>query len=159
MSFENHISISFAVEELQELDTHLTALEGLLGGKCMSLSPDQRKAFGRLGNRTENWVKKVVSYTLSNPELTPSFIDSGEMEIDVATRQALFSRYNRLKSITTLVDDTLAVVGYDLYVASLSYYRNLKVLSKENVMAAKTAFSDLSAQFPGRPPLKKEPNK
>jgi hypothetical protein len=40
-------------------------------------------------------------------------------------------------------------VGNDLYNNSLSYYRNLKLLARQNVPGAKPIFDELSLHFPG----------
>src|SRR5574344_1382851 len=158
MALENLISISFTEEELQQIDSHLTALEGLLKGKCITLTPEQRKEYGRLGDKTENWVKKVVDYTTSQPDLTPAFINKVELDIDYDARQDLMPRLNRLNAINDMVDDTALLIGFDLYQTSRSYYKNAKLLADQNVSGAKSVFDNLSAQFPGRP-TKKESEK
>jgi hypothetical protein len=158
MALENLISISFTSEELQQIDSHLTALDGLLKGKCKSLTPDQRKEYGRVGNKTENWIKKVYDYTTTQPELTPAFINKRELNTDYDARQVLMPRLNKLNAINDMVDDTALLIGYDLYQTARSYYKNVKLLADQNVAGAKSVFDDLSAQFPGRP-LKKEDEK
>jgi hypothetical protein len=156
MALENLISISFTDEELQQIDSHLTALESLLKGKCINLTPDQRKEYGRLGNRTENWVKKVVDYTTEQPSLSPVYLDKAELDKDYIARQALMPRFNKLSALNDMVDDTLSLIGSDLYINSLAYYKNLKLLAEKNVSGAKTVYDDLSTQFPGRPVKKSE---
>lgn len=150
MALENLISVSFTDEEMQQVEEHMTAIKGLLEGKCITLTPKQRKQYGRLGNRTENWVKKVVDYTGSQPALSPAFLDKAEMDKDYTARQTLLPRLNKLKSVYNMVDDTLLLIGYDLYSSSRAYYKNVRILAEQNVAGAKAVYDDLSDQFSGR---------
>jgi|APHig6443717817_1056837.scaffolds.fasta_scaffold24769_2 hypothetical protein len=149
MALENLISISFTEEELQQIDSHLTALEGLLKGKCITLTPEQRKEYGRLGNRNANWVLKTVDYSTNQPTFNPVFLDKAEFDKDNAAHTALTPRFNQMEAVHNLIDDTLLILGFDLYQSALSYYKNIKMLAEKNVPGAKAIYDDLSAQFPG----------
>ncbi|MFV0378515.1 MAG: hypothetical protein ACK5JD_14570 [Mangrovibacterium sp.] len=50
-----------------------------------------------------------------------------------------------------MLNDTLLVLGTDVYYSGIAYYRNIWLLAQQNVKAAKTVYEDLSAQFPDRP--------
>jgi len=159
MALENLISISFTSEELQQIDSHLTALEGLLKGKCITLSPTQRKEHGRLGDKTENWVKKVVDYTTAQPDLNPKSIDKVELDKDYKARTDLMPRMKKLSVVWDLLDDTLLLLGFDLYQSARKYYSYIKYETENNTDGAKSIYDDLSAQFPGRPGKKDEETK
>ena len=58
---------------------------------------------------------------------------------------------NRLVSITESVDDTSKLLSSDIYNVALSYYRNIKIISSENVPGTTNIYQDLAEQFPGRP--------
>jgi hypothetical protein len=156
MALENLISISFTEEELQQIDSHLTALEGLLKGKCVTLTTEQRKEYGRLGDKTENWVKKVVDYTTAQPELNPKSINKAELDKDYKARTDLMPRLNKLTVAWDLLDDTLLLLGFDLYQSARKYYSYIRYETDNNTDGAKSIYDDLSAQFPGRPAKKSE---
>lgn len=151
MAIDNLISVTFSAEELQQLDEHLAALESLLSAKCISLTPDQRRDLGRLGNKSENWMRKVMDYVQTQPALVPAFIDVPETQRDFESRRAIQPRVARLEAISDMLSDTNLLLGTDLYHSSMAYYRNIKLLAKQNVIGAKAVYEDLSAQFPGRP--------
>lgn len=149
MALENLISISFTNEELQQVDEHLAAIKSLLEGKCVTLTPEQRKEYGRLGNGNANWVLKTVNYSTGQPSFNPVFLDKAEFDKDNAAHTALAPRYNQVEAIHNMIDDTLLILGFDLYQSALSYYKNIKMLAEKNVPGAKAIYDDLSAQFPG----------
>jgi len=151
MAIGNSISVVFTEEQLEELDGHLAAIEQLLHSKCISLTPEERRKHGRLGNKNENWSRKVLGYMNSQPDLTPTFIDYHETVADFETRRSLQPREARCTAIMDMLDDTGLLLGSDIYQTCLAYYRNIRLLARQNVLGAKAVYDDLSAQFPGRP--------
>jgi hypothetical protein len=149
MALENLISISFSDDELQQADEHLAALKSLFEGKCVTLTPEQRKEYGRLGNGNANWVQKTVNYSTDQPSFTPVFLNKAEFDKDNTAHTVLTPRFNQLEAIHNMVDDTLLILGFDLYQSALSYYKNIKMLAEKNMPGAKAIYDDLSAQFPG----------
>lgn len=156
MSLSNLISVTFTTDELKQLDAHLLAIETLLQQKGVALTAEQRQEYGRMGNRTENWSQKTQSYMISQPKFTPSFVDAAETERDFAARKALMPRASRVKSIMNQFDDTLLVLGSDIYDSCVAYYRNVKLLAQQNVPGAKAVYDDLSDQFATRSVPKSE---
>lgn len=148
MALENLISVTFTAEELQELDTHLAAIETLLKAKCISLTPDERKEYGRLGNKSENWLRKIVDYLQTQPSLTPGFVDTPEVLADFNARRSIQPREARINAIADLLSDTSLLLGTDLYHACIAYYRNISMAAQQNVNGAKAVYDDLAEQFP-----------
>lgn len=54
------------------------------------------------------------------------------------------------------LDDTLLVLGSDIYDSCVAYYRNVKLLAQQNVPGAKAVYDDLSDQFATRSVSKSE---
>jgi hypothetical protein len=150
MALENLISISFTNEELQQADTHLAALKSLFEGKCITLTPEQRQEYGRLGNRNANWVNKVVDYNANQPRFSPDYLDKIELDKDFVAYQQLDPRFKQLVGIRDMMDDTLLILGFDLFQSAHMYYKHIRLLAQQNVPGAKAIYDDLSAQFPGR---------
>ena len=149
MTNENLISTSFTPEEIKEAIGHVNAILALFDGRLISLTPDERREYGRIGNKTENWARKVIEYIKNQPDFTPAFIDAAETQADYAAREALKPLINILTSLANQTDDTAMVLGADVYQAELGYYQNVKMLAKQNVNGAKAIYDDLAAQFPG----------
>ena len=155
MSKSNLISVAFTADELTQLDASLAAIEKLIKAKCISLTPDERKEYSRIGNKTENWSIKTVNYMSLKPALVPIFVSVAETSRDSAARQALMPRFNRIEAIHAAMDDALMLLGADIYQSCIAFYRNTKLMAEQNVLDAKSVYDDLSAQFPGRPTAKK----
>ncbi|NJK95603.1 MAG: hypothetical protein HC905_12480 [Bacteroidales bacterium] len=151
MALGNSISVEFTAEELEKLTQNLTAIEEILRTKCMSLTPEERQEFARLGNRTENWSKKTMDYIRNKPSFNPSFLDVEETERDFNARQMLRPIFTQISALSDLTEDTMMLLGSDIYNSCVAYYRNVKLLAEQNVNGAKSIYEDLSAQFPGRP--------
>lgn len=157
MAIDNLISVTFSAEELQQLDDHLAALESFLSSKCISLTPEQRRDFGRIGNKSENWLRKVMDYFQTQPQMIPSFVDAAETMRDYEARRAIQPRVARMEAIYDMLSDTNVLLGTDLYHSGVAFYRNIKLLSAQNVNGAKAIYEDLSAQFTGRASAPRKP--
>jgi hypothetical protein len=151
MALDNLVSVQLTDEEKVALDGHFDAIESILRSKCVSLTPEQRQAYGRLGNKSENWSRKVLDYMNTQPNLTPAFIDYDETVADFEARRALQPRAARGEAIMDMLNDTLLLLGSDVYHSCIAYYRNISLLARQNVNGAKAVYEDLAAQFPGKP--------
>jgi len=152
MALDNLISISFTPVELAALDAALTSMETTFAGKVINLDHEENQRFGKLGPETENWVGKVRTYMGTNPTIVPAFLSVTDLDADLAARAALRARFNRLQSLFESADDTMRLIGADIWNASLSVYNNVKYLSRQNVPGTTSIYDDLKQQFPGRPP-------
>ncbi len=151
MALDNLISLSFSQEELTQLDGALTTIENILKDKVISLTEAQRKTYGRLGVNNKPWVTEINGYMELKPEITPKFIDKPEWDIDFKTHNDVDPRLMRLESIASQLSDTMLLIGHDLFSNALSYYRNCKLLAKQNVPGAKEIYESLKRMFPGKP--------
>lgn len=151
MALDNLISIEFTAEELQKIDESLTTIETVIAGKVIALQNEERSRYGRVGENTQNWISKVQGHMDSKPNLVPPFIDVTEFKNDLAARMSIMPRLARINSVTTGLEDTAILLGTDLYNAAIAYYRNVKMMTKQNVPGAKPIYEDLSQQFPGKP--------
>ncbi|WP_430971779.1 hypothetical protein [Sunxiuqinia rutila] len=154
MASENLVSVTFTDEERAQLGEHLAAIESILHSKCISLTPEERQEYARLGNKSENWSRKVIDYMNQQPNLTPAFIDLDETMNDYEARRALQPIAARGEAVMDMLNDTMMLLGSDLYHSCIAYYRNIRLLARQNVNGAKAIYEDLSAQFPGRPSKK-----
>lgn len=156
MAAENLLSVTFTEEEVQLANSHITALLVLFSPKCISLTPDERKEYGRIGDKTENWARKGIEYMKEQPEFNPAFIDVEEAQQDFASREILKPLLQKITSLNNMLDDTMLVLGADINGANLSYYRNIKMLARQGVIGAKAIYEDLKARFPSVTRKKKE---
>ncbi|MCT4638604.1 MAG: hypothetical protein N4A72_12965 [Bacteroidales bacterium] len=150
MSIDDLINISFEQDEIDEIKRSLTSIKDILKSKVINLSPEERKSYGRINTKTENWIDRVFGYMEQRPEITPFYIDKEKFSADIEARKTIMPIINELNSITEGLDDTNKLLSTDVYNTALAYYRNIKLVSKQNVSGTTSIYEDLSRQFPGR---------
>jgi hypothetical protein len=151
MAIDNMISLTLSADELKKLDNALAAIEEVINGKFISLTPTERLSHGRVSDKTEDWIGKVKESMEQNPSLVLSHIDVNEYNNDYAARRILMSRINRVERIYHLFEDTNMLLGSDLYHNAITFYKGLKASAETDAPGAKTVYSNLAARFPGRP--------
>lgn len=150
MSTNNLISIAFTKDEIKKVTDALSTIENTIKSKVINLTPEQRQLYGKLGDKTENWITKVKQYMEQKPELVPFYLDKAEFKKDLEARQVILPILNRITAVHESLDDTAKLISTDVYNAAIAYYRNIKLVSQQNVPGTTNIFQDLSSQFPGR---------
>ena len=151
MSLDNLISVAFTAEEQEQLDQALTTIETLVKDKVVNLTPEERQQYGKINDRTENWIAKVQEYMTQKPELTPFYLDKPEFDKDISARGVLMPALKRIASIQESMDDTAKLISHDVFYSAIAYYRNIKLIAKQNVPGTDVIYEDLKSRFPGRP--------
>lgn len=142
--------MGFTQEEIDQINQHLAGIQELIKGKVINLSPEERQQYGRINNRTENWIVKVDSHMKQKPELVPFYIDKEEFDKDQEARNNMKPILNSIASIQESLEDTSKLLSHDIYNTAIAYYRNIKVISQQDVPGTTTIYEDLKSQFPGR---------
>ncbi len=150
MATNNLISIGFTQEEVTGIRTAITAIEEIIADKVINLTPEQRQLYGKLGDKTDNWIKKVGEYMKQKPELIPFYLNKEEFDKDVKAREDIIPLLRRITSVFESLEDTSKLLSTDIYNAAIAYYRNIKLISQQNVPGTSSIYQDLSGQFPGR---------
>lgn len=147
MAFENLISVTFTEEELQTLDTALNNIAGVLHGKTVNLTPEERQQYGSIAEQNKLFVNKAKLLMEQNPQHIPDFLDKTEFDKDYNAREQIEKRLNRLSGLTEQFTDTKIVLDHDNYFNALTFYRNIKFLSGENVPGTTTLHQELKQFF------------
>lgn len=149
MTDKNLASVVFTTEELQKLDTALQTIEGVLKGKTFNLTPDERKQYGSIAEQNKLFVNKCKELMEQYPQYVPSFLDKEEFDHDYQARQQIESRLIRLKAITEQLSDTKVLLDNDNYYNAITFYRNIKFLSLQNIPGIKTLYEQIKQFFKG----------
>ncbi len=143
----NLISVSFTEDELTRMDDALRTIEGILNGKTVNLTPDERRQFGRIAEQNKLFVNKTLEFMKEYPQYVPQFVDVDEFVADYTAREVIESRLNRLARCTEQLSDTKTLLDNDNYTNALMYYRNIRYLSGENVPGITTIAQELGQFF------------
>ncbi|WP_320053926.1 hypothetical protein [uncultured Acetobacteroides sp.] len=146
---DNLAKITFTPDEVAALDGALATIEQVLEKKMVSLTPKQRRQYSRVRYNMENWVNKATGYIANNAELTPSFVDVGQLRLDMETHLMLNPRIDKMEVLLQGIKDTNLLLGSDIYNACISFYRSVKLASLGNTPSASAIYDDLKKQFSG----------
>ncbi|MDO5524264.1 MAG: hypothetical protein Q4G48_09510 [Bacteroidia bacterium] len=156
MATDNLISIAFTEEELQRIDEAGAVIRSVLEGKTRNLTPEQRRQYGRIAEQNKLFVNKARDFMAQYPEFVPPFLDKEEFEKDYQARLQIESRLLMLEGIAEQLSDTKILLDYDNYYNALTFYRNIRYLSGENVPGTTNIFEGLKQFFSGGRPAKIE---
>jgi len=147
MALENLISVEFTNAELTKLDDAISIIESVLLGKTINLTPEQRQQYGSIAEQNKLFVNKAKGYMEQYRQYVPPFLDKVEYDKDYDARQQMESRMQRLNSLTEQFSDTKILLDFDNYHNSLTFYRNVKYLSSENVPGTNVIYDDMKQFF------------
>ncbi len=151
MALDNLISIEFTPAELEDIRHALDIIKNILSGKVINLTPEERKRYARVSYEMLPWVEKCKGYMESSPALVPAYINKTEFDKDMKARADLVPSYTTTRSVFESMDDTLMLLGNDIYQSCIAFYKAVKAASLANVPGSTTIYQDLAQQFPGRP--------
>lgn len=151
MAFNDLITNQFTALDWAGLDAALTAIETILKGKVVNLTPEERKQYGSVNETNKLFINKVKDYLISNPGLAPPVMNQAEFENDYTARTEIDTRLRRINIINEMLDDTQTAFDWDNYHAALTFYNYIKFQSHENVPGTNVVYADLHQFFNGGP--------
>ena len=147
MAFENLISIQFTEAELAQLDAAMASIAQVLRDKTINLTPEQRQQYGRIAEQNKLFVNKAKEYMEQNMQHVPAFIDKAEFDQDFQARTQIESRITQLQGLVEQLSDTKTLLDHDNYHNAITFYRNIKFLSQENVPGTTTLYEGMKQFF------------
>jgi hypothetical protein len=123
----------------------------------LKLSPDERRAYARMGDKSVPFVEKAMAYAETNPNLVPPYLQVAEFKKDLELVKALTRMMQPLHSLVEAIDDTMMVAGNESYSAALVFYNSAKRAADAGVQGTQSIVNDLKQRFPGRSAVKAAP--
>lgn len=147
MAFENLVQLNFTEEELAKVDASLAEIERILKGKTHQLTPQERRQYGSIAEQNKLFVNKAKQLMEQYPEYVPNFLDKAEFDEDYLAREQIGRRLQKLKNLVEQLSDTKVLLDHDNYFNALSFYRNVKYLSRENIPGIKSIYDEMNQFF------------
>ena len=144
---QNLITFAPSAADLAAIDAAIKTMEDRLVS-LIDLSPEERGALVKMGDKSEAFCRKAVEVLAANPTVLPANFNVAEMRRDLAGFDTLRTRLTRLERILEKMRDSQLALGSDLMTASLEGYALLKVSGKGE--ALDTARKALSVRFTSR---------
>ena len=133
--YKDRIDKVVTAEQFTTLDTAITDL--LASTEFLqAVDPAEAKHMVKMGQKTETFALKAIEIGKQHIGLLPRDLDLTKVERDVALRQALLIRFLQIKHLHQLMQETMMLLGTDIYSAALAIYRSLKANGKEAGLAS-----------------------
>lgn len=148
MPNDNRISAEVTAANKTAILTKINEISALLPF-LINLTKEERRDLPKLGPASLGFDEQCASYMSSAPNLVPPFVDPAEVNKDRALRISMADIWRELRKLCEKVDDTLLLVGNEIWMADLSFYHTVKQAARRGVGGADTILDDLKARFPG----------
>ena len=126
---QNLISLNFTADQLQAVDSAITALETQLSG-LIALTKTQRVTMRKMGNKSEAFCRQAMHVLEQNPQLAPPNLVAATPLGDLTALDQLRPRMVRLARLSERAVDTDLALGSDVMDASLKVYGLLKLTGR-----------------------------
>lgn len=143
----DNISIELTPAEIDTINTAIQTIQTTLQPHLVALDTKDKQGMPKMGDKSAAFVGKALDYMKSNPEFTPNFVDTAEIDKDYKGFGVLNEFLRPLAQITDNLEDTAFLCGSDTYRGALNYYDGVKQAAKMNVPNAKAIYEDLKVRF------------
>ena len=141
---QNLISLNLSQQDFTDLDAAIATLRRVFAG-FVGLQPEDRVEMKKMGPKSIDFCEQTLDLLMNNPQIVPPNLGLAEALSDRAMLQALRPRFQQLRQLMELADDSEMALGSDMMAISLEGYRLLSVSGKGE--ALKGARRELSARF------------
>jgi hypothetical protein len=141
---DNRISATLSSADLQAVLSAIQTIRTKLPF-LIDLSPEERKALPRLGDKSHGFVAQALEVATQNTDILPRSFDLEEMRKDFELLSALSPVLLALAQLNELVEDTYIEVGSEAYIAALAVYQYTRAAGKGAALDG--ALDSLSRRF------------
>ena len=153
---DNQHNTAIPAEVLEKIQEQINALAKLLKPYLFNLTPEERHANLKLGDKNLAFGTKAYEYAAAHPQFCPSYLDMESFRTDMADVNNLRIVEISLQQLVDGVDDTVMIAGGEAYNQALVFYQAVKQAAKQDIPGAKAIYNELQSHFPSRPTKKKE---
>lgn len=147
MPINNLNNTHLTAAQVTEVKNALTALETALALLTVTLTPDERIAYGSVNEQNKLLVNKVWDYRRDSPNLSIPDLDWDEFEKDYESRQLMESIMNRLGALQERVKNTKILHDYDNYQSALDDYAYTSYKAGSQAPGYETKMNELKQFF------------
>ncbi|MDR2743441.1 MAG: hypothetical protein LBB98_15020 [Treponema sp.] len=134
---------------ITQVHGQVAAVIQALAPHTIALTPQERRAILKMGDKSLAFVEKAHDYAADNPALVPSYLDMAAFDVDFADAHGLWGLLTLIRQLEEAVEDTVMAAGSEAFHAALAFYHNAQAAAKDDIPGAKAICEDLKARFPG----------
>ena len=150
MSTSNRVSEMIPDAVIIDVTKKLNECRTALAPYLIGLTEKERKDLFKMGDKTVATVQKVKSYTDTNPEFVPNYMQIIEFDKDVVVVTQLAPLQNVAFQLASDIDDTHMLSGSEALAEALIYYGSVREASNRGIPQAKPIYADLKERFTQR---------
>ena len=142
----NKISFEFTddayhqlAQRIRDLDTWLTF--------AVNLTPEDRRRYSKMGDRTIPFVEKTLQYADERPDLAPPYMDIPEFKRDLKLARQLKELLLMLEPVVEKISDSYMAAGMDAFDAARKMYKYVKAAAESGVPGTDTIVDELRKRF------------
>jgi hypothetical protein len=128
--FKDRIRTVAVAEDLQLVDAAITTIEAKMPYLVGLMSAERLSLLG-MGPQNESFANQALQAAIQHPDLMPNGLSVAAIQADKDLREALLPRFERLRVLTTKMDNTILVLGSEFFGGALAIYKALQAFGKE----------------------------
>lgn len=144
---ENTFTQVYTQDMVDQVTAKLAEIRAIFPG-LITLTPDERLTYAKMGERSSPFVQKAIDYASRNAAFVPVYVNLPLMETDLQSAKFLLQVSNQINELQNTIDDTMMVAGSESLTAALSIYKNIQQAATHGMAGAQEAADDLSTRFP-----------
>ncbi|MHA3775711.1 hypothetical protein ACXR0O_29705 [Verrucomicrobiota bacterium sgz303538] len=124
------IDIVIAADDMTAAAAHMTGLHQKLSPALQILQDGDRSRVQHLGTRNETFSMAAIELARQHPQIIPAGIDMTALERDIMARQQLLPMLLNARQLTRMLEDTVAMLGVDIYNGGRAIYRSAQLVGE-----------------------------
>ena len=120
-------------------------------GFAVNLTPEERKNYATMGDKTFTFVDKTIQYMDERQEFRPPYVDITELKRDMNLAQQLKGLLLLIEPVVEKISDTYLAAGIDAYEAARKIYNYIKTASTSGAPGSDVIAAELAKRFVKRP--------
>ena len=150
MSNANQVNMEIPREVIDSVTEAITTIKRDLAPYIHPLSNEDRQSLFKMGDKTLATVVKTQSYTVTNPEFVPNYMNLTEFNEDVTVANQLCPILDLVNQLATDINDTAMLAGSEALEQALMYYGQVREADARRVASARAIYEDLKPRFARR---------
>lgn len=150
MSAKNQINVEIPNAVITSVLQKLKACKSELAPYLQGLTAEERRDLFKMGDKTVATVQKTKSYTETNPEFIPTYMNVAEFNNDVNVVNQLKPLEDFAKQLVVDISDTSMLAGSEALQQALFYYGQVREADSKGVPTSRAIYEDLQPRFSRR---------
>ena len=150
------IAARIPLSVLRDAQAKLDEVMNMLKPHLITLSPPERQAMVKIGERSFKFIEMSSGIALENPELFPRFMKAAIRGEEFLIARELISLAGKLNQLKDIIGDTEMTACNLALEAAMSFYQTIKIAARRDIPGAGLIYEELK---PVKPSGKQIPGK